>query len=204
MNCNPTIPVQDVSGKTVYMGVFTTFNASSVTFDFSAWVDALGEGTFSVSLVRPGETVPYAVAGLSIDGTRATWTFNANDTALAGYGRAFLSYITSDAMVMTVDFDVYIAKNSTPDGDTPPGSLETWYQQMLYASAQAEASAQAASAAENEAASSAQAAEQSALSMAFVSFGMDSVSGDLLMYNSQLLGTTSFALNDAGDLEVTI
>lgn len=145
MNCNPTIPVQNVEGKTVYMGVFTTFNARSVTFDFSAWAEALGEGTFSVSLLRPGEALPYAVAGLAIDGTQATWTFDATDTALAGYGRAFLSYVTADAMDMTVDFDVYIAANSSPNGDTPPEPLETWYQQMLEAAAQAQNAAQSAS-----------------------------------------------------------
>lgn len=145
MNCNPIIPVQNVEGKTIYMGVFTTFNARSVTFDFSAWAEALGEGTFSVSLVRPGESVPYAVAGLTIDGTQATWAFDATDTALAGYGRAFLSYVTADAMDMTVDFDVYIARNSAPNGDTPPDPLETWYQQMLEAAANAQESAQSAS-----------------------------------------------------------
>lgn len=144
MNCNPIIPVQNVAGKTVYMGVFTTFNARSVTFDFSAWVDSLGEGTFSVSLLRPGDTTPYAVAGLSIDGTLATWVFDATDTALAGYGRAFLSYVTPDAMDMTVDFDVYIAQNSAPSGDTPPDPLETWYQQMLEAAARAQIAAQSA------------------------------------------------------------
>lgn len=144
MNCNPTIPVQDVAGKTVYMGVFTTFNARSVTFDFSAWEARLGSGVFSVSLLRPGDATPYAVAGLSIDGTLATWTFDATDTALAGYGRAFLSYVTADAMDMTVDFDVYIATNSAPTGDTPPDPLETWYQQMLEAAAQAQNAAQSA------------------------------------------------------------
>lgn len=154
MNCNPTIPVQNVEGKTVYMGVFTTFNARSVTFDFSAWVDSLGEGTFSVSLLRPGDTTPYAVAGLSIDGTLATWVFDATDTALAGYGRAFLSYVTADAMDMTVDFDVYIAQNSAPSGDTPPDPLETWYQQMLEAAAQAQMAAQNAEASSSAAAES--------------------------------------------------
>lgn len=153
MNCNPTIPVQDVAGKTVYMGVFTTFNARSVAFDFSVWA-SLGEGTFSVSLLRPGDTTPYAVAGLSIDGTLATWVFDATDTALAGYGRAFLSYVTANAMDMTVDFDVYIAQNSAPSGDTPPDPLETWYQQMLEAAAQAQTAAQSAEASASAAAES--------------------------------------------------
>lgn len=144
MNCNPIISVRDVAGKTVYMGVFTTFNARGVTFDFSVWAEALGAGTFAVSLLRPGDTTPYAVAGLTVDGTQATWTFDATDTALAGYGRAFLSYVTADAMDMTVDFDVYIAQNSAPNGDTPPDPLETWYQQMLEAAAQAQDAAQSA------------------------------------------------------------
>lgn len=160
MNCNPTIPVQDVVGKTVYMGVFSTFNARSVTFDFSAWAEALGDGTFSVSLLRPGETVPYTVAGLSVDGTLATWTFDATDTALAGYGRAFLGYVTADAMDMTVDFDVYIAKNSAPAEDTPPDPLESWYQQMLEAAAQAQTAAENAEASAEAAAGSAAAAEE--------------------------------------------
>lgn len=138
MECNPIIPVQSVRGKTVYLGVFTTFNAKSVIFDFSTWADALGDGTFSVSLLRPGESVPYNVADVTVDGTRATWTFDAADTAIAGYGRAFLAYATDDALDMTVDFDVYIAQNSAPAGDTPPDPLESWYQRMLDAAAQAQ------------------------------------------------------------------
>lgn len=54
-----------------------------------------------------------------------------------------------------------------------------------------------------DAAESAEAAQAAAESMSYVSFDF-SADGDLLLHNSELLGTSNFALNDNGNLEVTI
>lgn len=67
----------------------------------------------------------------------------------------------------------------------------------------AAASADAAESAKSNADISAKAAQQSALSMSFVCFTMDE-GGHLIMKRTELLGTTSFRLNDQGELEVTI
>lgn len=53
------------------------------------------------------------------------------------------------------------------------------------------------------AANSAEAAQAAAESMSYVSFDF-SADGDLLLHNSEQLGTSNFALTESGNLEVTI
>lgn len=138
MECNPIIDVSNVGSVHIYLGVFDTFNARVQQFDLTAWQQRLGEGVFSVNLLRPGDTVPYAVAKVSIDDATATWTFDATDTAFSGYGKVFLSYAGDGFLEKTVDITVYIAKNCGPAGDTPPDPLENWYSRMLGAAARAQ------------------------------------------------------------------
>lgn len=238
IDCNPIIVVGQQCG-TIAMGVVGNFNARTQTFDIGPWRRALGDGQLVVSLRRPGDETPYAVANVTVDGDTAVWTFDDVDTAQSGYGVVFLTYRSGDSFSdATADIPCYIGTNSAPDGPVPSG-LESWYQDMLAATAAAQAaqdaaedaqaaaesaytqavdakddaagsaqaaatSAEQASSSAAQAVASAEAAEQSALSMAFVSFGLDPSTGDLLMYNPHLLGTTNFALNSEGNLEVTI
>ena len=132
MNINPIIRVDQLYGHEILLGVFTTFNANSVTFDFAPMVKQHGAGVFAVSFLRPGETTPYRVANLETNGTLATWTFSATDTEKPGKGKAFLSYSVGNTVFdMSEDIPCKIAKNSSPTGDAPPDPLYTWYEQML-------------------------------------------------------------------------
>lgn len=244
INANPIIKVGDGGGPIV-MGVFGNFNARVQVFDCSLWVDNLGAGQLVISLRRPGETTPYAVSNVTVEGSQATWTFSDTDTAIPGYGVVFLTYSGESFRDATLNYPCYIAENAAPTGEVPDG-LESWYQDMLAATAAAQqavldageardqainarddaddyadeaaassvsaaASSDAALASASEASDyaeaaeqSAQAAEQSAMSMAFVSFELEPGTGDLIMNNPQLLGTTHFALTSDGNLEVTI
>lgn len=144
MTQNQTICLPCVRGQTIRMGVFGTYNARSQQFDFSAWA-ALGEGVLTINLLRPGDTIPYPVQGVTVEGSTATWTFDAVDTAIAGWGKVFLIYHGENFRDATVDIPVFIANNSAPAGETPPDPLENWYDQMLAASQSAQDAAQSAS-----------------------------------------------------------
>ena len=161
MNRNPIIDVNNVRGALIYLGVFDTYNARSQIFDITAWRGQHGPGVVQVCLLRPGDTIPYAVSNLTVVGTLATWTFDATDTAIAGQGVAFLSYADEAGTVLdkTVDIPVIIARNSGPQGQPAPDPLSSWYDDVLLASAEAKSASQSAQAAESGAEAAQTAAE---------------------------------------------
>ena len=146
MDRNPIIDVTDVLRARIYLGVFDTYNARSQVFDITAWKGRHGPGTFQVALLRPGDTTPYAVSDVTVEGALATWTFDATDTAIAGQGVAFLSYANEAGTILdkTVDIPVLIASNSGPVGQVAPDPLSNWYDDVLTASAEAKAASQSA------------------------------------------------------------
>ena len=146
MDRNPILDVTDVLRARIYLGVFDTYNARSQVFDITAWKGRHGPGTFQVALLRPGDTTPYAVSDVTVEGALATWTFDATDTAIAGQGVAFLSYANEAGTILdkTVDIPVLIASNSGPVGQVAPDPLSNWYDDVLTASAEAKAASQSA------------------------------------------------------------
>lgn len=157
INCNPTIVVGKGGGPIV-MGVVGNFNARQQSFDISFWQDKLGPGQLVVALLRPGDSIPYAVSDVIISGSIATWTFSETDTAKSGYGKVFLTYSGADFKDATTDYSCFVAKNSAPTGEVP-SDLESWYQSMLDAAAAAKESETAAADSASAAADSAAAAE---------------------------------------------
>lgn len=157
INCNPTIVVGKGGGPIV-MGVVGNFNARQQSFDISFWLNKLGPGQLVVALLRPGDSIPYAVSDVIISGPIATWTFSETDTAKSGYGKVFLTYSGADFKDATTDYSCFVAKNSAPTGEVP-SDLESWYQSMLDAAAAAKESETAAAGSASAAADSAAAAE---------------------------------------------
>ena len=157
INCNPTIAVGK-NGGPIVMGVVGNFNARQQSFDISFWQEKLGSGQLVVALLRPGDSIPYAVSDVTISGSIATWTFSDTDTAKNGYGKVFLTYSGTDFKDATTDYSCFVAKNSAPTGEVP-SDLESWYQRMLDAAASAQESATAAAGSASAAADSAAAAE---------------------------------------------
>ena len=157
INCNPTIAVGK-SGGPIVMGVVGNFNARQQSFDISFWQKKLGPGQLVVALLRPGDSIPYAVSDVIISGSLATWTFSETDTATSGYGKVFLTYSGADFKDATTDYSCFVAKNSAPTGEVP-SDLESWYQNMLDAAAAAKESETAAAGSASAAADSAAAAK---------------------------------------------
>ena len=112
------------------------------------------------------------------------------------YLRVGVYGVSGNATMPTVYSDtMFVARGAEPS-ETAREHSPDLFEQIV------EIGQQAADSAAN-AAVSAQAAQTAAESMSYVSFDF-STDGDLLLHNSEQLGTSSFALNDNGNLEVTI
>ena len=90
---------------------------------------------------------------------------------------------------------MFVARGAEPSEAAREHSPDV-FEQIVEIGGQAAGSAEAA-------ATSAAAAQAAAESMSYVSFNF-SADGDLLLHNSEQLGTSNFALNESGNLEVTI
>ena len=129
-----TCPLQYLS-----VGYVGETGARPVKFDFSAWATEYGSGVLQMLLQRPGDADPYPVV-LDIDGTTATWTPDATDTAAQGQGQAQLIYTVGGVVVKNAIFRVLIAPSLGAAGD-PPEPYEDWLERLLTIAAEAQQSA---------------------------------------------------------------
>lgn len=128
MNCNKTIDLSAVqTGATINIGVEGTYRVSSQVFDFSAWQQAYGEGTLTVLARRPGENTEsgaplfYEASNVTVDGTTATWEFDAVDAGIAGYGTCIVVYTVGGVRkAKTPDIDTFIQNSSADAGGGSP------------------------------------------------------------------------------------
>lgn len=125
-------------------------------FDFSAWAEEYGSGVPQLLFQRPGETTPYPVL-LTVEGTTATWTPTATDTAIAGEGKAQLSYVVDEVVAKNAIFAVLISPSLGASGD-PPEGFETWLEELTELAADAQEAAIAAGDSETDAEAAATAA----------------------------------------------
>ena len=85
------ISVSDDHNEKLLLGQQMENEVTEVVFDFSDWATEYGSGTISLSVQRPGDSQPYDVE-LDVDGTDATWSVSAQDTAHHGTGEIQLTY----------------------------------------------------------------------------------------------------------------
>lgn len=97
---------------------------TEVVFDFSAWQTTYGSGTLALSVQRPGDEMPYAVA-LTTSGTDATWSVTNLDTAYKGVGHIQLTYTVGSAIKKSVVYKFTVYESLGANGEYPsPG--QTW------------------------------------------------------------------------------
>ena len=181
------------------------------------WSKLYGDGVFSFAVKRNGDETPYPAVVTTENGS-LIWVPTNADTANVGFGSCELVYTVGDVIAKSQTWRTETYPSLTGEGEVdPPEPYQSWVDVVLKAGSAAEAaqSAAAASATAAEgsatnastsatnAANSAEAAQAAAESRSYVSFDF-SADGDLLLHNSEQLGTSNFALTESGNLEVTI
>ena len=161
-------------GDTINLGRQGENDVQQVQFDVTGWAETYGSGTYSLRLLRPGESVPYE-AIVTPAGELVLWNVTDTDTALSGMGEAQLVLTVGSAVAKTQIYHTMITPSIGADPE-PPSQEQAWFDQLKgfadsaeesataagTSASDAEASAQAAAASEGRAARSASAAEVSA------------------------------------------
>lgn len=157
--------------KPIFIGERGENEATEVVLDYSDWVDAYGEGTMQLYVMRPEDTDPYIVVLESSDNV-ATWLVSNTDTSYAGLGKAEYVYTVDDVVAKTAVFYFGVGYAIDENATDPPDPYTTWLDTLTALSAatqqNAEAAAQSASDAEDaqEAAENAQGAAETAQGLA--------------------------------------
>ena len=125
------IDVKDLDKEPVKLGRQGENETQTVKIDCNDWLLALQGCTFRVVAKRPGESELY-VPDVTVSGGMITWPIKAQDTALAGTGRAEVRALKGGAVKKSKLFRTHIEValdgeiNNTPT--TPPnwvkGTLE--------------------------------------------------------------------------------
>lgn len=89
------------------------------SFDFSAWFDIYGEGTFFIKAQRPTEDTPYIVADVVIENHIAIWTVTYTDTGINGIGFVELNYVGENFHRKSPIIKTVITNSLQPEGEAP-------------------------------------------------------------------------------------
>lgn len=115
----------------VFLGRQGEHLARDIEFDvLQQWRQEYGDGEIRLYNVRPGETMPYAVA-LITAGEKAIWTVTATDTARSGTGMCELRYLVGEAVVKSQVYVTVVAKAISGSEIDPPETEQTWVQKVL-------------------------------------------------------------------------
>lgn len=144
-------------------------NILQYVFDFSAWVEEYGEGTFFIKALRPTETEPYSVPSVTIQDNIAVWTVSNIDTAIDGIGAIELNYSSETFHKKSPIIKTYI-KNALPTDGSVPSAYTDWLEQITELAESAEQSAK-------DAAESAEAAAQY-----IINFTDNNADGNVVIY----------------------
>ena len=155
--CNNSIIDVSQERGTIYLGVWDTLNVKEQQFDVSAWMNAFGdEGELLLLVQRNGDELPYSADNITLFGNILTWTFSETDTAKVGEGAAALVYIIDgETIARTTPYPTYVAPTLGMSGSEPPDPWQSWYTQIIEASAAAVRAAENAASSESNAADSA-------------------------------------------------
>jgi len=115
-------------GDTINLGRQGENIAEQVQFDVAGWSDLYGAGTYSLRLLRPGESIPYE-AEVSTSGERVLWNVTETDTAIRGMGEAQLILTVGDIVAKTQIYHTMITPSIGGDPE-PPDPAQDWFDQI--------------------------------------------------------------------------
>lgn len=122
-----TIDVSQCCNEPIIIGRQKENEVIQIQFDFSVWAEDYGEGNFTLTAMRSGETIPYDVVGLEVDSEdhKAIWTVSDADNAINGYGEAQANYNKDSKVKESAIFATYSGRSLPTSGD-PPSPLDDW------------------------------------------------------------------------------
>lgn len=122
-----TIDVSQCCNEPIIIGRQKENEVIQIEFDFSVWAEDYGEGTFTLTAMRSGETIPYDVVGLEVDSAahKAIWTVSNADDAIAGYGEIQANYNKDSKVKESAIFATYSGRSLPTSGDSP-SPLDDW------------------------------------------------------------------------------
>lgn len=122
-----TIDVSQCCNEPIIIGRQKENEVIQIEFDFSVWAEDYGEGSFTLTAMRSGETIPYDVVGLEVDSAahKAIWTVSDADDAINGYGEVQANYNKDSKVKESAIFATYSGRSLPTSGD-PPSPLDDW------------------------------------------------------------------------------
>lgn len=113
------IEIKAIPGKLIMLGKQGENLAREVVFDVSGVRAEFGDGTFRLSVKRPGESDAYPATVTETGGT-VVWALTDADTQNAGRGQCELAYYASETRFKAWTYDTAIAKSLTGSPKTDP------------------------------------------------------------------------------------
>lgn len=119
--------------------------ARGIVFDLSGWIADYGDGTAELIYQRPGDARPYPVAAAR-NGSLLVWSVTSLDTAAATFfgscGHCELRWYVGSTLVKSRTWRTWVEPAmDIPAEAAPPAPEQGWLEQVLSASAAAEAAA---------------------------------------------------------------
>ena len=103
-----------------------------------SWARLYGEGVFTLTVLREGDSAPYP-ASLKSENGDVIWTLSNADTAKAGEGMAELTYTVGGAIAKSRTWRTVVEPSLSANGTTePPDAYRSWVDEVLQAAADAE------------------------------------------------------------------
>ena len=122
------VTLGDATQLNLILGQQNENEVTEVVFNYAAWKTAYGSGTLSLSVQRPGDQQPYAVA-MTTSGNTATWEVSGLDTAYNGTGEIQLTYTVGTLVKKSVVYMFTVYGSIGANGEYPsPG--QTWQEEI--------------------------------------------------------------------------
>lgn len=103
-----------------------------------SWARLYGEGVFTLTVLREGDSAPYP-ASLKSENGDVIWTLSNADTAKAGEGMAELTYTVGGMIAKSRTWRTVVEPSLSANGTTkPPPAYQSWVDEVLRAAADAE------------------------------------------------------------------
>lgn len=103
-----------------------------------SWARLYGEGVFTLTVLREGDSAPYP-ASLKSENGDVIWTLSNADTAKAGEGMAELTYTVGGVIAKSRTWHTVVEPSLSANGTTkPPAAYQSWVDEILQAAADVE------------------------------------------------------------------